>query len=114
MEDELKPLAESDRQILETVARRVVELHMEVPAVLALESVRPLSLLGSQALYFFEPVLGSLLHWPHYRRFAELIEDRDVLEHLTRTIEGLAQQSRAGAPRSGTAKGRAPGRTGGE
>ena len=99
-----EPLAldEKDRALLEAVARRIAEWRMEVPAVLTLESVKPLSLLGSQAMFFFEPLVLSLFHWPGYRRFAELMEHREHVEHFIQMIEAQArerQASRAASPR---------------
>ena len=44
MASEPPALAAEDLALLERVAARVVELHLEVPAILTLESVRPLSL----------------------------------------------------------------------
>ncbi len=98
-----------DRELLEAVARRVVDWRMEVPAVLALESVKPLSLLGSQAMFFFEPMVLALFHWPGYRRFAELIEHREHVERFARMIEaeaGRRRAERAGA--AGAAGGPSP------
>jgi hypothetical protein len=90
-----EPLAERDQALLDRVARRIVELRMEVPAVLTLESVRPLSLVGSQALHFLQPLVQTLFHLPDYQRFAELIEHRENLERLTCRIEELAGERRA-------------------
>ena len=41
-------LTGDDRDLLDRLAVRVVDLHMEVPAVLAIETGKPLSLLASQ------------------------------------------------------------------
>jgi hypothetical protein len=85
-------LADEDRALLERVAGRIVELRLETPAILTLESARPVSLLASTAMTFFEPFVQSLLRLPQYRRFAELAERRDALEVLTRLIEAAAER----------------------
>jgi hypothetical protein len=95
-----------DRDLIERVAARVVELRMELPALLTLESGRPLSLLASQTLYFFEPVVTALLRLPEYRRFARLIERRETIELLMEAIEKraeVAQQERRAAAKAGKA-----------
>jgi hypothetical protein len=69
------------------VAERVVALRMTVPAILTLESVKPLSFVGSQALYFFEPMVRAFFAVPDYERFAALVERRDTLEALLVKIE---------------------------
>jgi len=84
-------LAEEDRRLLERLAERVVELRLETPAILTLESTRPLSVLAGQAMLFFEPFAQALFHYPDYRRLAALVERRDVLELLTRLIEERAE-----------------------
>ena len=60
---------------------------MTVPAILFLESVKPLSFVGSQALYFFEPMVRALFSVPEYERFAALIERRENIEALLVKIE---------------------------
>jgi len=87
-------VAPADRELLERVAARIVELHLEVPALLTLEGGRPLSVLAGQTMYFFEPIVGALLRWPDYRRFARLLERREALELLMRTIETRADAAR--------------------
>jgi hypothetical protein len=87
-------LSPEDRVLLERLAARVVELRLETPAILALESGRPLSLLASQTMLFFEPLAQALFRMPDYRRYATLVERRDVLEQLTRMIEDCADASR--------------------
>ncbi len=89
------PLAPEDLELLERVAARVVELHMEVPAILTLETASPLSVLAGQTLVFFEPFVAALLRLPDYRRFARLIERREVVATLTRLIETRADAAHA-------------------
>ena len=88
-------LEPEDRAVLERVAARIVELRLEVPAILTLESSRPLSLVAGQAMLFFEPLVRAFLHLPDYRRFAGLIERREVLEELVRLIEARADAAQA-------------------
>ena len=109
MASEALPLAAEDLALLERVAARVVELRLEVPAILTLESVRPLSFVASQAMIFFQPLVQALLRFSDYRRFAALAERREALEVLTALIERRAEESRAArrATRSGRVKGAA-------
>jgi hypothetical protein len=76
-----------DEALLDRVAERVVALRMTVPAILTLESVKPLSFVSSQALYFFEPIVRAFFTVPDYERFAALVERRDTLEALLVKIE---------------------------
>lgn len=97
MASEPVPFAPEDVALLERVAARVVELHLEVPAVLTLESVRPMSFLAGQAMVFFQPMVQALLRFDDYRRLAALLERRETLELLTSLIERRAEARRAPA-----------------
>ena len=88
-------LGDEDRALLDRVATRVVELHMEVPAILALETAKPLTTIASQALVFFEPMIQSLFRFADYRRFTALIERREVTETLLQRIEAESESARA-------------------
>jgi hypothetical protein len=109
MASEAPTLAAEDLALLGRVAVRVVELHLEVPAILTLESVRPLSFVASQAMIFFQPLVQALLRFSDYQRFAALAERRDALEALIMLIERHAGDGRAArrAARSAPAKGAA-------
>ena len=76
-----------DEALLERLATRVVAMRMTVPAILFLESSKPLSFLGSQALYFFEPMVRAFFSVPEYERFAQLLERRETMEALLVKIE---------------------------
>lgn len=90
-------LPPEDAALLDAVAQRVVRYRMEVPAVLFLESVRPMNFIGSQALVFFAPLVQAIFAMPQYERFAKLLEERDNLEILARRIEEAADARDAGA-----------------
>ena len=94
MASESDAIAPADRELIERLAGRVVELRLEVPAVLTLETSKPLSLLAGQTLTFFEPMVQAMFSFPDYRRFAALIERREVLEALTEAIERRAEEAR--------------------
>ena len=67
---------------------------MTVPAILFLESVKPLSFIGSQALYFFEPMVRAIFSVPEYERFAALLERRENIEVLLVKIETKDEEER--------------------
>ena len=92
-----------DRELLDRLAGRVVELRMETAALLTLESVRPMSLLAGQAMVFFEPFAQAMFRLPDYRRYAALIERRDMLDLLMESIEArvdIRESARAAARRT--------------
>ena len=106
-------IAPDDLALLERVADKIVALRLELPAILTLETGRPLSLLASQTMIFFEPIVAAILRLPDYRRFAQLIERRDVVEKLVGLLETKADAAvgeRRAADRARRAA-RAAGRT---
>jgi hypothetical protein len=76
-----------DEALLASVAGRVVRMGLATPAVFFLESVKPLSFIGSQALIFFEPFVRAFFDISQYEQFARLMEDRQALERLLVLIE---------------------------
>ena len=88
------PLTAEDEALLDKIAERVVRMGLAVPAVFFLESVKPLSFVGSQALVFFEPFVRAFLVLPDYERFAKLMEERTALEALCVRIERRDEDAR--------------------
>ena len=89
------PPPDPDTALLASIAGRAVRMGLAVPAVFFLESVKPLSFIGSQALVFFEPFVKAFLDLKSYDRFAELLEDRSTVERLITMIEDQeAERSR--------------------
>lgn len=85
---------EEDEKLLDAVAGRVVRMGMAVPAIFFLESTKPLSYIGSQALVFLEPFVKSFLNVASYDRFVALLEDRQSIERLLRKIEDQDEAAR--------------------
>lgn len=83
-----------DEALLAAVAGRVVRMGLATPAVFFLESVKPLSFIGSQALIFFEPFIKAFFNISQYEQFARLMEDREALERLLVIIETLDEEER--------------------
>lgn len=88
------PLTPEEIELIEKIAEAVVVRRMSVPAILFLETSRPLSFIGSQFLYFFEPIVRAFVKGDQYNRLATLMEDRANVERLLRAIE--AREAEAG------------------
>lgn len=82
-------LPEEEDALLEKLANKVVERGMTVPAILFLESVKPLNYIGSQVLVFFEPVIQTLFNFKDYNTLRVALEKRQTIEILIQKIEGL-------------------------
>ncbi len=93
----MSDLAPEDQALFDRLAKWIVERRMETPALLFLESVRPLSFVGAQAMHFLHPLASTLFAGPEYGRLARLLEERENLGILLATIEGEADRREAEA-----------------
>lgn len=73
--------------LVDRLATEVVRRRLAVPAIVVLESARPLTFVGNQALVFLEPLVRTFLSAPDYDLFVKLLEDRDRVEGLIAAIE---------------------------
>lgn len=103
-EPELLP---EDQALIDRLAAWVCVRRLETPAVLFLESVRPLSFVGAQAMHFLEPFARAVFNASDYERLARLLERRSNLELLVHAIERAADEKEDQARAKG--KGTHPG-----
>lgn len=69
------------------LAARVVDMGMTVPAILFLESVRPLNFVGSQVMVFFAPLVKGFFGVPEWDEFRMMLERREFIGYLCDLIE---------------------------
>jgi len=85
-------LGADDDALLGEIALLVRRRGLETPAVLWLESLRPLSFLGAQAMHFLAPFVQAFVPADRFRRLAIVLEERGNMERLVRLIETAAGQ----------------------
>jgi len=90
------PADDGTGALLDRLAEAVVRRRMSVPAILFLESSKPLNFVGAQALGTFEPLLRSLFPWPDLEKLRLALERRETVELLIRRIEDA--EARRAAP----------------
>lgn len=88
----MRSLTTEERQALDAVARFVVRFGLTVPAVLWLESLRPLAYSGSQFMHILSPAIGAFLPVNQWDALAGLLEERGGLEVLIQHIESVDQE----------------------
>jgi hypothetical protein len=82
---------ERKNQLIETMTRRVVEHGLIAPAIIFLESVKPLAKVGSYTLILFSaPILG--LFGINGYELVGFFSDRQNLEQLTKRLEEAAKK----------------------
>jgi len=90
-------VTDAQRAAVERVARFVVRFGLTVPAILALESLRPLSFVGSQFMYLLSPAVTTFLSPRDWDAMAGLLEQRSGIEYVLRVIEQLDRQEQTAA-----------------
>lgn len=83
-----------DRAFIDRLAGLLSARGLTVPAIVALESMKPFTFVGSQALVFFDPVVKLFLEIKDYPRFIALLEDREKVEELILALEAREEERR--------------------
>jgi len=88
-----KMIVEIDKEraleLIERTAKAIAERRMAAPAILAIESFRPLNFLGSQIMYFIAPFAQIIFNKKEYEEFAAMIENDEYIHLLLRRIDEL-------------------------
>jgi hypothetical protein len=86
---------EAERPVVDRVCLEIVRRHLTTPALIFLEMSRPLNSLAANAIHFFSPILSVLVTGDEHRRFAEFLDRRGSIDHLSRRIEQLEQKAQS-------------------
>jgi hypothetical protein len=86
--------AERKAELFGRVAQKIVDLRLTPVAVVTLESVKPLSFVGSQLMVFFQPIYSAVFPFKQYDEFAALLEDRANIEEFIQLVEKLEDDRR--------------------
>ncbi len=86
-------LGEKEQAILEKLARKINKYGMALPAIIFLESVKPLSFVAGQVMVFFKPFISAFFNTREYDLLASMLEDRNAIEALLKKIEALEQNA---------------------
>lgn len=84
---ETRDLTEKDLLLISKIAKKIVYIGLATPAIFFIEMHKPMNFLGSQLLYFLEPILWGFFNTNEFRQFAGILEKRDSLETLLQKIE---------------------------
>lgn len=83
------PMPDEERDaLLVKLAKLIKRKKLEAPAVLFLESHKPLSYIGSQAGIAFSPFLVPFLGYENVRDYTRLMQDQSNIDRL---IDMLAE-----------------------
>ena len=76
-------------EIIEKIANFIVKRRMSAPALMTIESLRPLNFIGSQILHFLAPFAEIIFNSREYQEFAILLEKEEYIKLLLKRIDEL-------------------------
>jgi hypothetical protein len=82
-------LTPAQQELVERFARFIVSRNLSSPALLFLESVRPLTVIGSQALHFLNPLASIFLDSAGIESLANFLQRRESVDLLIQNIEDM-------------------------
>ncbi len=85
-----KPTPE-EAALVEHVAQEIVRRQMAQPALLFLESSRPLSGVGAAAMHFLQPFVAVVMKPATWATLATFLERSGAIEYLCLRIEARAK-----------------------
>lgn len=80
-------LTERQKVLITKLADWTVRKRMTTPAILFLESVRPLNFVGSQVMVFFAPVVNVVFNMPEWNELQAVLERRESIAYVLDLIE---------------------------
>lgn len=78
---------EEQHDLLEKLAQWIVRRNLTTPAILFLETGKPLNFLGSQLLIAFSPFVQAFFKGDKYHKLALILEKDENVELLLQLIE---------------------------
>jgi len=89
---ELELTPQQEEELIEKLAQFILKHKMETPALLFLESLKPLSFVGSTfAMMYVAPFLD--IYGVNFNQYAMLFQKRENVERLLQRIEALIKES---------------------
>jgi len=92
--DEYELTDERRDLLLDKIARAVVDRNLAAPAIFFLETMKPLSFVGSQVMVFFDPIVSSIFDFKQYNEVRLALEHRENVELLLQRIEAYDAEFR--------------------
>ena len=79
-------------EIVEKISQFIVKKRMAAPALMTIESLRPLNFIGSQLLYFLAPFAEVIFNAKEYQEFAALLEKDEYIKLMLKRIDELDEE----------------------
>lgn len=76
-------------ELIEKISTFIAEKRMAAPAIMTIESLRPLARIGSQLMHFLAPFAEVIFNPKEYQEFAALLENEEYVQLLIKRIDEI-------------------------
>ncbi len=76
-------------ELIEKISKFITERRMAAPAIMTIESLRPLARIGSQLMHFLAPFAEIIFNPKEYQEFAVLLENEEYVRLLIKRIDEI-------------------------
>lgn len=76
-------------ELIEKLSNFIAERKMAAPAIMTIESLRPLARIGSQLMHFLAPFAEIIFNAKEYQEFAALLENEEYVRLLIKRIDEI-------------------------
>jgi len=77
------------KPVVDRLCAEIVKRHMAAPAIVSLETLRPLNFMSAQALHFLSPFVSVMVDSNAHKHLAAFLEHRGSIDYLCDRIEEL-------------------------
>lgn len=76
-------------ELIEKLSKFIAGKRMAAPAIMTIESLRPLARIGSQLMHFLAPFAEIIFNPKEYQEFAVLLENEEYVRLLIKRIDEI-------------------------
>ena len=86
-------LSQQERDAVDETLDFIIRFGLTVPAILTLETLKPLSRMGSQFMHILTPSICVFLSPTHWNAIANVLDDPAGLEYILSRLEHLDRKA---------------------
>ncbi|MDA3814131.1 MAG: hypothetical protein PF570_07755 [Candidatus Cloacimonetes bacterium] len=76
-------------ELIDKISNFIAQRKMAAPAIMTIESLRPLARIGSQLMHFLAPFAEIIFNAKEYQEFAALLENEEYVRLLIKRIDEI-------------------------
>jgi len=80
-------LSQKNKELVDRHAKKIVDKGLGTMVIMMVDSMKPLSYVGSQLLHIANPMLTMIPYFRDFDKIAEMLEDRNNVEYFLTRVE---------------------------